>query len=285
MPRSSLRALMGRARDPFLGREQELELLRGELTEARGGDSGFVIVSGEAGIGKTRLLDELETIADDGGFLTLRGRGAEFDTEHPFGLYADALDAYLGSLDSQDLERLETDRLGALAGVFPSLHRLDQAVDYPASVTERFRAHRAVRDLLERLAARRPLLLILDDMHWADGASLELTSYLFRNPPQGEILVAIALRSGQGGPAVATAVGAFHGMPDSLALDLQPLDVASVTELVADVGDVDLGELLRLSGGNPFYALQLARSGLDHVLVEERGLEVPLPVASASRCS
>ena len=272
---------MGRARDPFLGREEELELLRGELTEARGGGSGFVIVSGEAGIGKTRLLDELETIADEGGFLTLRGRGSEFDTERPFGLYADALDAYLASLDSQDLVRLEADRLGALAGVFPSLHLLDQAIDYPASVTERFRAHRAVRDLLERLAARRPLLLILDDLHWADGASLELMSYLLRNPPQGEILVAIALRLGQGGSAVAAAIRAFHGMPNVLALDLQPLDVESVTELVADVGDVDLDQLLRLSGGNPFYALQLARSGLDHALVEERGLEVPPPVATA----
>ncbi len=272
---------MGRARDPILGRQSELELLRDELSEARDGGSRFVIVSGEAGIGKTRLLDEVETIADDGGFLTLRGRGSEFDTERPFGLYADALDAYLGSLDSQDLERLETDRLGALAGVFPSLQLLDQAVDYPASVTERFRAHRAVRDLLERLAARRPLFLILDDLHWADGASLELTSYLLRNPPQGEILVAIALRYGQGGPAVATAIGAFHGMPNALALDLQPLDVESVTVLVADAGDVDLQELLRLSGGNPFYAMQLARSGLDHVLVEEGGLEVPLPVATA----
>lgn len=272
---------MGRARDRFLGRQLELELLRGELSEAREGRPGFVIVSGEAGIGKTRLLDELESVAEDNGFLTLRGRGSEFDTERPFGLYADALDAYLGSLDSQDLDRLETDRLGALAGVFPSLHLLDQAVDYPASVTERFRTHRAVRDLLERLAARRPLLLILDDLHWADGASLELTSYLFRNPPQGEIFVAVALRASQGGTSVATAIAGSHGMPNALTLDLQPLDVESVTELVADAGDVDLQELLRLSGGNPFYALQLARSGLGHAFVEERGLEVPLPVATA----
>lgn len=272
---------MGRARDPLLGRQAELDLLRAELTEALGGNSAFVIVSGEAGIGKTRLLDELESIAEGEGFLTLRGRGSEFDTERPFGLYADALDAYLGSLDSQDLERLETDRLGALAGVFPSLHQIDKAVDFPASVTERFRAHRDVRDLLERLAARRPLLLVLDDMHWADGASLELTSYLLRNPPQGEVLLAIALRHGAGGTAVATAIGVFQGRPDALAIDLQPLDVESVMELVGEARDLDLHELLRLSGGNPFYALQLARSGFDHAFVEERGLEVPLPVATA----
>jgi DNA-binding CsgD family transcriptional regulator len=259
----------------------ELELMRGELSEAREGGSGFLIVSGEAGIGKTRLLDELEAIAEGDGFLILRSRASEFDSQRPFGLYADALDAYLSSLDSQDLERLETDRLGALAAVFPSLHRLDEALDYPETATERFRAHRAVRDLLERLAARRPLLLVLDDLHWADGASLELTSYLLRNAPQGEILIAIALRPGQGGPTVAASIGAFHEMSDVMAIDLQPLDVESIKEMVVDVEDVDIDELLRVSGGNPFYALQLARSGLDHTMVAEHGLEVPASVATA----
>jgi DNA-binding CsgD family transcriptional regulator len=258
-----------------------LDLLRSELSEAHEGRSRFVLVTGEAGIGKTRLLDELVSIADDDGYLTLRARGSEFDSERPFGLYADALDAYLASLDSQDLDRLETDRLGDLAAVFPSLHQLDQAVEYPASVTERFRAHRAVRDVLERLAARRPLVLVLDDMHWADGASLELASYLFRNPPQGEVLIAMAMRSGQGGPAVSASIGAFSGMADVVTIDLQPLDTESVKELLASVEGADVDELLHLSGGNPFYAMQLARSGVDHALVEERGLEVPAPVATA----
>ncbi|HEX6302475.1 MAG TPA: BREX system ATP-binding domain-containing protein [Acidimicrobiia bacterium] len=272
---------MGRAREPLLGRQAEMETLRRELSEAREGRSRFVIITGEAGMGKTRLLEELVAIAGDDGFLTLRGRGSEFDTERPFGLYADALDAYLGSLDSHDLERLKADRLGALAAVFPSLHQLDEAVEYPATVTERFRAYHAVRELLERLTARQPLLLALDDMHWADGASLELTSYLLRNPPQGEVLVAMALRSGQAGTAVATSIGGVYGTPSVQTLELQPLDVDSVKELVVGAEDVDVEELLRVSGGNPFYALQLARSGLEHTAVEGRGLEVPAPVATA----
>ncbi|MFZ0014026.1 MAG: AAA family ATPase [Acidimicrobiia bacterium] len=272
---------MGRARDPLLGRKAELDLLRDELAGAHEGQARFVIVSGEAGIGKTRLLDELVAIGDEQGFLTLRGRGSEFETERPFGLYADALDAYLASLDSQAVERLESDRLGALSAVFPSMHRLDKAVEYPASVTERFRAHHAVRDVLERLAARRPILLVLDDMHWADGASLELTSYLLRNPPQGEVLVALGLRAGQGGPLVSTAIEAFHGMQHVLDLPLEPLDTDSVRELVASVGETDVEELLRLSGGNPFYALQLAKSGLNHGEMAGGGLEVPPKVATA----
>jgi DNA-binding NarL/FixJ family response regulator len=272
---------MGRARDPFLGRHAEMELLRSELSEVRSGRSKFLVVTGEAGIGKTRLLDELVATANEDGFLALRGRGSEFETERPFGLYADALDAYLASLDSRALERLEADRLGALAAVFPSLHTLDSAVEYPATVTERFRAHHAVRDLLERLAARRPILLVLDDMHWADGASLELTSYLLRNPPQGEVLVALAMRAGQGTSALSASIGAFVGMPDLETIDLQPLDVDTVRELVVDAESVDVDEVLRLSGGNPFYALQLARSGLHHGVIEGSGLEVPPQVAAA----
>lgn len=277
----SFAPLMGRVRDPFFGRQAEMDRLQSGLSEAAAGRSGFVVVTGEAGIGKTRLLDELMTLADASGFLTLRGRGSDFDSERPFGLYADAFDAYLASLDSQDLGRLETDRLGALAAVFPSLHGLDEAVEYPESVTERFRAHRAVLDLLERLSARRPLLVVLDDIHWADGASLELTSYLLRNAPQGEVLIAMAFRSGRDGSALSNSIGAFDAMADVIAIDLQPLDAEIVKKLVGGIEDADIDELLHLSGGNPFYALQLARSGLDHTSVDEPGLEVPAPVATA----
>lgn len=239
------------------------------------------MISGEAGIGKTRLLEELAAMADDQGFLTLRGRGSELDTERPFGLYADALDAYLASLDAQAIDRLEADRLGALAAVFPSLHRLDKAVEFPTTVTERFRAHHAVRDLLERLAARRPVLLALDDVQWADGASLELTSYLLRNPPQGEVVLALASRPGHGGVTMAATLGRSRGLSYVRHLDLQPLDVESVKELVAHADHLDIEEVLQLSGGNPFYALQLARSGIGHDVIGERGLEVPPAVATA----
>lgn len=271
---------MARLRDPLLGRRAETDVLKRELAETRRGHSSFVVVSGEAGIGKTRLLEELTAMADEDGFLTLRGRGLELDGQRPFGAFADALDAYLASLDAHDLDRLETDRLGALAAVFPSLQRLDRAMEYPTTVTERFRSHHAVRELLERLSARRPLLLVLDDLHWADGASLELTSYLLRNPPEGEVMVAIAMRPVQRGASIG-ALGQLHGMSHVSHLELRPLDVASVAELIGEADGVDLAELVRLSGGNPFYALQLARAGIGRPEKVRGGLEVPAPVAGA----
>jgi len=102
----------------LLGRDQEVKLLEGVLSNALDGEAGFVMVEGEAGIGKTTLLEELAHVANERGCLTLEGRASEFDQGLPFGLFTDALDAYLDSLDPQAMGRLAMDRLGALAAVF-----------------------------------------------------------------------------------------------------------------------------------------------------------------------
>ena len=216
----------------LLGRDQEVALVEGVLNNALNGEAGFVVVEGEAGIGKTTLLAELAHVANERGCMTLEGRASEFDVELPFGLFTDALDAYLDSLDPQALSRLAMDRLGALATVFPSLWALDKAVDYPASATERFRVHHAVRDLLERLAARRPILLVLDDLHWADGASLELIAYMLRHPPQAEVMVAMALRPGHGDPNIFRTIGNIQRSGAVHNLELRPLPLESVELMV-----------------------------------------------------
>ena len=132
------------------------------------------------------------------GCLALRGSAAEFERELPFGVVVDAFDEYLESLDPREFNRLSAEDLGELAGVFPALSSLNPGSDQPTTAAERFRAHRAVRDLIESLAVRQPLVVMLDDLHWADGASLELTSYLLRHPPRGAVMVAATLRSRAG---------------------------------------------------------------------------------------
>ena len=112
---------MPRTQVEILGREVELRRLAGALDVACDGSPVFVAVLGEAGIGKTRLLGELAELAVARGCLTLGGRAADFERELPYSLLGDALDDYLRSLDPRLLERLATDRLGALAAVFPSL--------------------------------------------------------------------------------------------------------------------------------------------------------------------
>ena len=269
---------MTTARRPLLGRDREIEVLEEVLTAALGGTAGFLVVAGEAGIGKSSLLQELTAMATELGCLTLAGNSSEYEHDLPFGLFTDALDAYLASMDTPALQRLAMDRLGAVAAVFPSMASIDQAVEYPTSATERFRVHRAVRELLERVATRRPLVLVLDDLHWSDDASLELISYLVRHPPDAEVLVAMALRPGQGDPNVIRMIDGIRNSTTVHDLEPAPLSLEDVRALVGK----GAAELHRVSGGNPFYALQLARSGstLPDIRTPET-LDVPVTVARA----
>ena len=180
-----------------VGRERELELVEQLLDRVCAGEARIVCVAGEPGIGKTRLLAEVAGRAEQRGCLVLEGGTAEFGGELPFGVLVDALEEYLESLAPSAYQRLAAEDLGELAGVFPALRSLDPKSDQPSTAAERFRAHRAVCALLEHLALSRPLLLVLDDLHWADGASLELVSHLLRRRPRAGLLVAVAFRRGQ----------------------------------------------------------------------------------------
>src|ERR687895_979527 len=126
---------------------------------------------------KTCLLSALCGLADERRHLVLEGRASEFERDVPFAPFLDALDDYLSSIDRRSLERLAGDRLTELAAVFPSLSAHGRKAR-DALQDERFRSHYAVRLLLERLADRRPLVLALDDLHWADAASVELIAHL-----------------------------------------------------------------------------------------------------------
>src|SRR4051812_40977490 len=149
---------------------------------------------------------ELLRQAGDRGALALRGRASEFESALPFGPVVDALDEYLESLDPREFSRLAAADLQELAAVFPALRTHNPGSERPPTAAERFHAHRAVRDLIERLAANQPVLLVLDDLHWADGASLELVAYLLRHPPRAAVMVAATFRAGQADRALVAAI-------------------------------------------------------------------------------
>ena len=238
-----------------------LERLRAEaVAESR---TRFAQVTGEPGIGKTYLLSEFGRRADAEGWLVLSGRSAELERELPFGLVIDAFDAYLGSLDPQTFERIAPDELAELAGLFPSLRSLVEAPQAPSEPVERFRAHKAVVEMIERLAARQPVLLLLDDLHWADPASVEQAAYVLRRPPEAPVMIVGSFRSGQADPALATAVEGAMREGNVQILELGPLDPVDAAKLVGAGPSAD--GLYESSGGNPFYLLQLARAGADPV--------------------
>ena len=235
----------------LVGRERELSAIARALEHLAGAQAGFIEVAGEPGIGKTRLLGELAAQAAGSGCLVLCGRATEFERDAPYGLWLDALDPHLRALDDARLRRLAGDEAEALAVALPAFADL---LDAPAPPAERYLVHRAMRALLERLAAPRPLVVGLDDVHWGDPASLDLLAALARRPPEGAVLLAVAYREGQAPDALVAAL-ADTARADRLLP--APLDLAEAGALVG--GDL-APELYALSGGNPFYLEQLARA-------------------------
>jgi len=138
--------------DALVGRDRELDVLERLLGEACAGSSRFVAVRGEPGIGKSCLVAELAGRAVAAGCLVLEGRATELERDFPFGLLVDALDGYLASLDARSFDRLGAEELAELASVFPALRSLQPARSGLGTAAERFRAHFAARELIERLA-------------------------------------------------------------------------------------------------------------------------------------
>ena len=141
----------------------------------------------------------------------LEGRGAEHERDVPFGVVIDALDEHVATLSPRRVETVGPD----LAAVLPAAAaRPGATVAAGSGAAERFRYHRALRGLLELLARERPVALLLDDLHWADEASLEFVLHLLRRPPRARVPAGVraapgrARRAAAGGRARDAGLGA-----------------------------------------------------------------------------
>lgn len=247
------------AQSELVGRSAELLSLEKILTGAASGFAGAAAILGEPGIGKTRVLGELCKRAAALEFEILGGRGAEFEQEIPYGLVVDALDERFRMLEMQVIDDLGSDRTAELAAVFPSLAGRRGHVASRQLEVERFEFYRAVRFTLQQLARRRPLLLVLDDTHWADPASVELIAHLLRRPVPG-VAVVLAYRPRQAPRQLLGSVEQAARENLLLELELDPLGLSEAAALLGGKLDSGIvGELHAESGGNPFYLEQLAR--------------------------
>ena len=248
------------ADQPLVGRAAELEVVDLVLGDLRRGTSAALLVQGEPGIGKTRLLAALAGRADADGCTVLEGGASELESDLPFWVFVDALDDYVAGLDPGLVSRLSDDARAELAHVLPSLSDLGAAAG-PVLQDERYRVHRAMRELLERLAVRQPLVLVLDDVHWADPASVDLLAALLRSPPAASVLIVLAARPRQLDERLQGALDRADRQGALTRVELSGLPRAAVTELLGDdVGDARADQLYEDTGGNPFYLQQLVRS-------------------------
>ena len=245
----------------MIGRREELLRVDEALDALADRRAGLLQVIGEPGIGKSALLAELADRADSRGFLALTGRAAEFERDVPFAVFVNALDDYLGALNMRSFDALGKERTSEVAQVFPGLGEL-AGERASALQSERYRLHDAVRALLDVLAARKPLTLVLDDMHWADEASLELLAHLVRRPPSAGVLLVVAARPRQSPDLLVQALGLAEKDGLGERLELEPLSREESEQLLdGALAPAARAEIFEESGGNPFYLEQLSRHG------------------------
>ncbi|MFE1552137.1 AAA family ATPase [Streptomyces sp. NPDC058718] len=264
-------------RAPFVGRARELDRLDGLLGCRTGGaDLVAVDVTGEPGIGKTRLLTEFGIRARGRGATVLRGRAgtAEGDAGTPFQAVLDAF------ADLDHRERATTPALAELARIVE--HDGRDASDERAGRDGRdghgssdARDARDLRDVgderVRRIGAalgRVPapgLVLLLDDLHRADPATVALVDHLLRHPLRAPVLVVVARRERQTPPALASSLARAADSGALARLDLGPLAAEDCAEALAPGAPPEtVSELYAASGGNPLYFRALAHTRTPH---------------------
>jgi len=236
----------GPVADPFVGRVAERARLVAAVDRLRSGRGGIVLVAGGAGAGKTRLVQEALSGLGQGVAVGW-GRASEVRAAPPHGPWREAL--------------------GPAATVFDGEAGTDHGGETGAAQA---RLHAAVLAELARLAAERPPVLVLDDVHWADGSSLDLLAAAAEVGAELPALVVATFRDEEAvaGSPLARALGALARGRAVERITLAGLDADDVGRLTAalvghDVSPADTAALAARTGGNPFFVTELARSGDD----------------------
>jgi ABC-type oligopeptide transport system substrate-binding subunit/DNA-binding SARP family transcriptional activator len=285
---------------PLVGREREMAFLRDRHQKAQQGQGGLVLISGEAGVGKARLVGEFASQLRWQGACVLWGRCYEFERILPYQPVAEALRAAVPTLPRSELEGQPTWVLVEVTRLVPEiLEKLPELDATPTirSERERMRLFEGLVRFLAYLATQGPLLLVLEDLHWATESTLQLIHYLARHLAAHPVLIVGTLRP--------EAVGRRHPLETLrqefgregliLPLSLGPLSLQAVETLVAEMAGAGRAtrplarRLYQETEGNPFFLMEIVKALFEtqRIVLEEgrwRGdltriseTEIPLP--------
>jgi class 3 adenylate cyclase/tetratricopeptide (TPR) repeat protein len=247
----------------FVGRADELQRLSEAWEAVVAGAHRVLLLGGEPGVGKTRLARELAVRAHREGALVLFGRIDE-NLAVAYQPFAEALAHYLAAVDSEARDRTLSLRGGVLARLVPGMVERQ-----PEGQVEEWAMFEGLADWLEREAQSRPVVLVVDDVHWAASATLGALMHLARSDRLGRVLIVGTYRD--------TELGRMHPLASVLAdlrredcverLSIRGLDRDGVAAFVAaargaELDDIGRGLAARLSGqteGNPFFVAQILR--------------------------
>ena len=268
---------------PFVGRAAELETLRALLPRAEGEGRRVVLVGGEPGSGKSRLVREFSAEAAADGVLALSG-ACDAMVRTPYGPFVEALDHLARVTEPGELRAALGTGGGELTRLIPNLPARVGELPPPVEAdpdTERHRLHTAVTQLLTALGAGRPLLLVLEDGHWADAPTLLLLRHLARAGAGARLLIVATFRDTEADvpDALSDTLADLRRSDDVVRLHLGGLSAGEVTEFVRDAAGGELGSgppelagtISDLTGGNPFLVCELWRALIETEAVEATG--------------
>jgi predicted ATPase len=254
----------------IVGRAAHLAFFDRILDDSRSGRGHTLLVSGEPGIGKSRLVSEGKRRAQHLGFATLEGWCFETDRSLPYAPVADLLRGHIfecppeglaGRLGPGAAEFVQV--LPELAGRLPGL----RAPERFEPGQERRRLFQAVAQLIADLARRGPVLMLVEDLHWSDELSLELLLALARRISLQPVLLLLTYRSDEVSPGLSQLLAELDRRRLASELALSPLEPAEVEEMVRAILGLDhpprsefLADLYALTEGNPFFVEEVLRS-------------------------
>ena len=207
---------------PLVGRKHCVDVFTEVVDRVLHGRFAVVEVSGDPGIGKSSVLAEAVRLAREAGLVVYSGRATQFERDVPLAMFREVFE----QVRSEGIDR-----------------------------ADRFRVFSAVRRHLECVAGG--AALVLDDLQWADQASLELVEFLLRHPPEAPVLVVVAFRAAR--PPLRVVDAITRAGEQATRLHLDPLTAADVAELLPSVPDDRRAVLTRVSRGNPLYLKALTR--------------------------
>jgi ABC-type transport system substrate-binding protein/class 3 adenylate cyclase len=294
----------------LVGRDGELGQVREALDRLADGIGAILAITGEAGIGKSRLLVEAAAPLTD-RLLVLEGRGLSYAQEFPYAPVRELLRDWLGAGATTSEARVRLDLKAALQPLFAEpdevypflagLLGLTPDAETAARLRElsretvHQRSVHAVEDLVCALARERPVLLVFDDLHWADEPTLDLIGELFELTEQDPIAMALLYRADRDAGSWRVGERARQRYPHRYReLELRPLVPDATRALVRELAEGDVPEpvaalISERSGGNPLFAAEALRDVVERgsmwhgesgwqLAVDPEALEVPLLV-------
>ncbi|MFM9863570.1 MAG: ATP-binding protein [Micropepsaceae bacterium] len=265
VPAATSRRPRGRA-TRFIGRDRELAALNSALTQALGGRGDLVLLAGEPGVGKTRLAEEIAEAATQKGALVLTGRCYEAAAAIPYTPITEMLGQATRVLEADRLRALLGGDAGPVATICPELRKRFDVVADQALQQDRSDLANGVRDFFERCARAQPLVLLFDDMHWADEATLDLFRHIVDRAGESPMLVIGTYRNVDVdmGPAFANCLVEVgrRGWGDRLVL--RKLSEADSATLIGSMVGQDFptglaASIYQATDGNPFFLEEVVK--------------------------